>query len=223
MKTIPIALTLLLLSPLAGADEENSVPFRIAALEEATYQQQLDIDALMSQGGGGTGWVVTSLLPGEQEGGDRQVIGQVVSFVFPNTVVVETEIADHPVLLWIGFPDHINLPSRLVFTSDDCSLGAGEQQYATPPPGDWWYKEVFMAPGPEANGDSAVAYLPDVGLPQTDGPWQSRWEPDGCHQFEVAPGVPGAVPIPAVPVSQLGDDLFVIYPRAPEPWMLAHE
>ena len=223
MKTIPIALTLWLLAPLAGADEDsNGIPFRVAALEEITYQQQLDIDALMAQGGGGTGWVVTALLPGQPSGGERQVIGQVMSFVFPDTVVVETDIADHPVLLWIGFPDHINLPSRLVFTSGDCSLGADEQQYALPP-GGWWYQEVFMAPGPDANGNSAVPYLPDGGMPPTEGPWQSRWEPDGCHQFEVSPGVPGPVPIPAVPVSRLADDLYMLYPRAPEPWMLAHE
>jgi len=222
VKTIPIALTLSLLSPLAGADGDNSIPYRIAALEEITYQQQLDIDALMSQGGGGTGWVVTSLLPGEQEGGDRQEIGKVVSFAGPDLVTVQTEIAEHDVLLWIGFPDNIFFSSRLVFSSNDCTLTEGEQQFAFLP-GGWWYQEVFIMPGP--GGNSAVPYLPDfsIGPPFPDGPWSSRWEPDGCHQFEVSEGVPGAVPIPAVPVTQLADDLYVTYPRGPEPWMLAHE
>jgi len=220
MKRSLTILALLLLSPLVVVGGDNSgIPDRVAALEEITLQQQQDINDLKSQGAGGSsGWRLTSVVVGCGEPPcERQDIGKVSSFPSPNTIVVETLIEDRPVLLWINFPDQIWLPSRRVFADANCELN----EHITLP-GPWWYQEVLLAPGPE--GQAAV-YLNEP--PAEPGPWFSKIEPGtGCvPMYWPDPEPPdwAGAPIPAVPANQLADDLYIPFPRGPEPWLLQRQ
>lgn len=193
-----LILAFLLPATALNADEDKSgIPFRVAALEEVTLQQQEQIDAL-SGINALSDWVIVD--------SNKSVIGKVVSFTSrPNVVVVETEIDGEAALLWINSGGWIFRNSELVFALENC---AGEA-FAVEP-GGWWFKEVVIAVGP-GQDNSAVPYKV-IGEP-VDEHWFSHILPDGqCENAEFD--------APASSVEQLADDLYVTYPRAPNPWSL---
>ena len=176
----------------AYADEDKTgIPFRVSALEELVVQQQDHIDELSK-------WVVVD--------SEKNVIGNVVSFTFRfNVVVVETALGDEDVLLWINSNGWIARTYVVVFEAENC-VGSPYAQV----PGGPWYKEVVIAVGP-GQENSAVPYkfIGEV----SNGPWMSHVEPNGeCLN--------GFDDFPAALVEQLEDDLYVVHPRAPNPWSL---
>lgn len=176
----------------ACADEDKTgIPFRVSTLEELVVQQQDQIDALSK-------WVVVD--------SEKNVIGKVVSFTDRfNVLVIETVLGDEDVLLWINSNGWIYRTSVVAFEAENCE-GSPYAQL----PGGPWYKEVVIAVGP-GQENSAVPYkfIGEV----SNGPWKSHVEPNGdC--------VNGSDDFPAALVEQLEDDLYVVYPRAPNPWSL---
>ena len=200
IKTL-LVLILLLVYPVVHAGEDKTgIPFRVAALEEITFLQQDQIDALLTD----ARWVIVA----HPEGAPEIVMGRLISFT-NNTrwVVVEADIAGESLLLWVNSNQFIRSNSTLLFPDLDC-LG---QAHASIP--NQWYKQIHVVTD---LGDSVVPYKP-IG-DQVDGPpWKSRiiWEqgPGGiCENgdfFDLA-----------AQVEPLADDLYVLYPRAPEPWSL---
>lgn len=172
-------------------DGKTGIPFRVSTLEELVFQQQDQIDAFSK-------WVVVD--------SEKNVIGKVVSFTARlNVVVVETALGDEDVLLWINSNGWIYRTSVVAFEAENCE----GSPYAQLPDGPW-YKEVVIAVGPgQDNSAMPYKFIGEV----SNGPWMSHVEPNGdC--------VNGFDDFPAALVEQLEDDLYVVYPRAPNPWSL---
>ena len=189
------ALFVVQITPNLHADEDKTgIPFRVSTLEEIVFQQQGQIDSLSK-------WVLVD--------SRKDVIGKVASFTSrPNVVVVETTLRDEEVLLWINSNGWIYRTSVVAFESENCE-GSPYAQI----PGGSWYKEVVIAVGP-GQENSAVPYkfIGEV----SNGPWWSHVEPDGAC-------VNGFDDFPAALVEQLEDDLYVVHPRAPNPWSLVQQ